>query len=113
MCQYIEFVADRLIEALGMSLVSDTGFAPVLPPIGRSHGPNPANAPGYSKIFHAHNPFDWMELISLQGKASELSAGLVRLRKAESSRGIRLLRVARLVVPKGGRVALGPAERGE
>lgn len=41
MCQYIEFVADRLLNALG-----------------------------YSKIYHAQNPFDFMELISLQGKTN-------------------------------------------
>ncbi|ORX36346.1 ribonucleotide reductase [Kockovaella imperatae] len=41
MCQYIEFVADRLVVALG-----------------------------YSKIYGALNPFEWMELISLQGKAN-------------------------------------------
>ena len=39
MSQYIEFCADRLLVALGAS-----------------------------KIFNATNPFDWMELISLQGK---------------------------------------------
>merc|ERR1719240_1787056 len=41
MTQYIEFVADRLLAALG-----------------------------HSKIFGATNPFDWMELISLQGKTN-------------------------------------------
>jgi ribonucleoside-diphosphate reductase beta chain len=41
MCQYIEFVADRLLLALG-----------------------------YSKIWNAVNPFDFMELISLQGKTN-------------------------------------------
>jgi ribonucleoside-diphosphate reductase subunit M2 len=41
MAQYIEFVADRLVVALGCP-----------------------------KIYDASNPFDWMELISLQGKAS-------------------------------------------
>ncbi|MBI3252885.1 MAG: ribonucleotide-diphosphate reductase subunit beta [Candidatus Omnitrophica bacterium] len=41
MCQYIEFVADRLLVALG-----------------------------YSKKYHAINPFDFMELISLQGKTN-------------------------------------------
>ncbi|CAE7305580.1 RNR2B [Symbiodinium natans] len=41
MTQYIEFVADRLLTALG-----------------------------HSKIFGASNPFDWMELISLQGKTN-------------------------------------------
>ncbi|MBI4432740.1 MAG: ribonucleotide-diphosphate reductase subunit beta [Candidatus Omnitrophica bacterium] len=41
MCQYIEFVADRLIVALG-----------------------------YPKKYNATNPFDFMELISLQGKTN-------------------------------------------
>ena len=41
MTQYIEFVADRWIGELG-----------------------------YPKIFHASNPFDFMELISLQGKTN-------------------------------------------
>ena len=41
MCQYIEFVADRLIRALG-----------------------------YPKLYNATNPFDFMELISLQGKTN-------------------------------------------
>jgi ribonucleoside-diphosphate reductase beta chain len=41
MCQYIEFVADRLLVALG-----------------------------YSKKYRAANPFDFMELISLQGKTN-------------------------------------------
>merc|ERR1712060_609611 len=41
MTKYIEFVADRLLTALG-----------------------------HSKIFGASNPFDWMELISLQGKTN-------------------------------------------
>ncbi|MEX1189275.1 MAG: ribonucleoside-diphosphate reductase small subunit [Bacteroidia bacterium] len=41
MCQYIEFVSDRLLVTLG-----------------------------YSKIYNATNPFDFMEMISLQGKAN-------------------------------------------
>jgi ribonucleotide reductase beta subunit family protein with ferritin-like domain len=41
MSQYIEFVADRLIDALG-----------------------------YKKIFNTTNPFEWMEMISLQGKTN-------------------------------------------
>ncbi|KAI3867535.1 hypothetical protein MKX03_031762 [Papaver bracteatum] len=41
MSQYIEFVADRLLQALG-----------------------------YSKLYNVSNPFDWMELISLQGKTN-------------------------------------------
>merc|ERR1712004_782436 len=41
MMKYIEFVADRLLTALG-----------------------------HSKLFGASNPFDWMELISLQGKTN-------------------------------------------
>jgi len=41
MMRYIEFVADRLLSALG-----------------------------HPKLFNATNPFDWMELISLQGKTN-------------------------------------------
>jgi ribonucleotide reductase beta subunit family protein with ferritin-like domain len=41
MSQYIEFVADRLIYALG-----------------------------YKKLYNATNPFEWMEMISLQGKTN-------------------------------------------
>lgn len=41
MSQYIEFVSDRLLLALG-----------------------------HSKLYNATNPFDWMELISLQGKTN-------------------------------------------
>jgi len=41
MCKYIEFVADRLIVALG-----------------------------YRKFFNQDNPFEFMELISLQGKTN-------------------------------------------
>ena len=41
MCTYIEFVADRLLEALG-----------------------------YRKLYHSRNPFDFMEMISMQGKTN-------------------------------------------
>ncbi len=41
MCQYIEFVADRLLETLGNE-----------------------------KIYNVENPFPWMDLISLQGKTN-------------------------------------------
>jgi ribonucleotide reductase beta subunit family protein with ferritin-like domain len=41
MTTYIEFVADRLLVALGVP-----------------------------KLFNAANPFDWMDLISLQGKTN-------------------------------------------
>lgn len=41
MCQYIEFCADRLLESLGVS-----------------------------KYWKSTNPFDWMEMISLQGKTN-------------------------------------------
>ncbi|KAI8646809.1 ribonucleoside-diphosphate reductase small chain [Parasitella parasitica] len=41
MCQYIEFVADRLMVALG-----------------------------FDKIYNASNPFDFMDMISLQGKTN-------------------------------------------
>lgn len=41
MSQYIEFVADRLLDALG-----------------------------YKKVYNTVNPFEWMEMISLQGKTN-------------------------------------------
>jgi ribonucleoside-diphosphate reductase beta chain len=41
MCQYIEFVADRLLVSLGLS-----------------------------KVYNAENPFQWMELISINGKTN-------------------------------------------
>jgi ribonucleoside-diphosphate reductase beta chain len=41
MCQYIEFVADRLLAALGNK-----------------------------KVFNVENPFPWMDMISLQGKTN-------------------------------------------
>jgi len=41
MCQYIEFVADRLLVALGNE-----------------------------RLYNVDNPFPWMELISLQGKTN-------------------------------------------
>jgi ribonucleotide reductase beta subunit family protein with ferritin-like domain len=41
MREYIEFVADRLCTDMG-----------------------------YDKIYNARNPFEWMELISLQGKTN-------------------------------------------
>ncbi len=41
MCQYIEFVADRLLVSLGCS-----------------------------KVYNATNPFPWMEMISLEGKTN-------------------------------------------
>jgi len=41
MCKYIEFVADRLLQQLG-----------------------------YNKLYNSSNPFDFMEMISLEGKVS-------------------------------------------
>jgi ribonucleotide reductase beta subunit family protein with ferritin-like domain len=41
MIQYIEFVADRLLTALG-----------------------------YEKLYRRKNPFEWMDLINLQGKTN-------------------------------------------
>ena len=53
MCQYIEFVADRLIVALG-----------------------------HPKLFKAGNPFDFMELISLQGKTNFFEKRVAEYQKA-------------------------------
>jgi len=52
MAEYIEFVADRLLHALG-----------------------------HPKIYKATNPFPWMEMISLQGKTNFLKEGLVIMLK--------------------------------
>ncbi len=53
MCQYIEFVADRLLVALGCP-----------------------------KTFNAVNPFDFMELISLQGKTNFFEKRVAEYQKA-------------------------------
>ncbi len=53
MCQYIEFVADRLLTALG-----------------------------YHRLYNATNPFDFMELISLQGKTNFFEKRVAEYQKA-------------------------------
>lgn len=53
MSQYIEFVSDRLLVALG-----------------------------YEKLYNATNPFEWMELISLQGKTNFFEKRVGDYRKA-------------------------------
>ncbi|MCB9255691.1 MAG: ribonucleotide-diphosphate reductase subunit beta [Chitinophagales bacterium] len=53
MCEYIEFVADRLLVSLG-----------------------------YSKIYNAKNPFPWMEMISLQGKTNFFEKRVAEYQKA-------------------------------
>jgi ribonucleoside-diphosphate reductase beta chain len=53
MVQYIEFVADRLLVAMD-----------------------------YPKLFNASNPFDWMEMISLQGKTNFFEKRVGEYRKA-------------------------------
>ena len=53
MCQYIEFVADRLLVALGCK-----------------------------KEYNATNPFDFMEMISLQGKTNFFEKRVAEYRKA-------------------------------
>jgi len=69
MTKYIEFVADRLLTALG-----------------------------HPKIFDSANPFDWMELISLQGKTNFFEkrvgeyqkAGVMAAAGGESTHGFSL-----------------------
>merc|ERR1719210_2548067 len=69
MTRYIEFVADRLLVALG-----------------------------HPKLFEASNPFDWMELISLQGKTNFFEkrvgeyqkAGVMAAAGGESTHGFSL-----------------------
>ena len=53
MCQYIEFCADRLLIALG-----------------------------YHRLYNATNPFDFMELISLQGKTNFFEKRVAEYQKA-------------------------------
>jgi ribonucleotide reductase beta subunit family protein with ferritin-like domain len=53
MCQYIEFVADRLLVALGQP-----------------------------KVYNAVNPFDFMETISLQGKTNFFEKRVAEYQKA-------------------------------
>lgn len=53
MCQYIEFVADRLLVALGCA-----------------------------KVYNATNPFDFMEMISLQGKTNFFEKRVAEYQKA-------------------------------
>ncbi|MEZ4704308.1 MAG: ribonucleotide-diphosphate reductase subunit beta [Bdellovibrionota bacterium] len=53
MTQYIEFVSDRLLRELG-----------------------------YPSIYHSENPFDWMELISLQGKTNFFEKRVSEYQKA-------------------------------
>ncbi|THV08664.1 hypothetical protein K435DRAFT_825085 [Dendrothele bispora CBS 962.96] len=53
MCQYIDFVADRLLVALGVE-----------------------------KYYNATNPFDFMEMISLQGKANFFEKRVAEYKKA-------------------------------
>lgn len=62
MIQYVQFVADRLVVSLG-----------------------------YDKMFHAANPFDWMELISLSGKTNFFEKRVAEYQKAgvmESAQGV-------------------------
>lgn len=53
MKEYIEFVADRLLVALG-----------------------------YGKVYHANNPFPWMEMISMQGKTNFFEKRVAEYQKA-------------------------------
>jgi ribonucleotide reductase beta subunit family protein with ferritin-like domain len=53
MKEYIRFVADRLMRSLG-----------------------------YSNIWDAKNPFDWMELISMQGKTNFFEKRVSEYQKA-------------------------------
>lgn len=59
MSQYIDFVADRLLVALG-----------------------------YSKVYNVQNPFDWMELISLQGKTNFFEKRVGEYQKASVMSGL-------------------------
>lgn len=58
MCEYIEFVADRLLISLG-----------------------------YTKHYDAKNPFPWMEMISLQGKTNFFEKRVAEYQKAGVATG--------------------------
>ena len=61
MLQYVKFVSDHLLVTLG-----------------------------YRKLFHAKNPFDWMDLISLEGKTNFFEKRVGEYQKSnvmESTRG--------------------------
>ena len=58
MCQYIEYIADRLFDSLG--------FNP------NDHG----------QLFGSENPFDWMEMISMQGKTNFFERKVSEYQKA-------------------------------
>ena len=53
MCEYIEFVADRLVVQLG-----------------------------YEKIYNSQNPFEFMEMISLEGKTNFFEKRVMEYSKA-------------------------------
>lgn len=53
MCQYVEFVADRLLSELGYEKVCLF-----------------CSLPSFFQYYHAENPFDFMENISLEGKTN-------------------------------------------
>ena len=53
MCQYIQFVADRLLLSLGVS-----------------------------KYYNVTNPFDWMDIISMQGKTNFFEKRVSEYQKA-------------------------------
>merc|ERR1712113_206948 len=59
MTRYIEFVADRLLTSLG-----------------------------HTKLYNASNPFDWMELISLQGKTNFFEKRVGEYQKAGVMTGV-------------------------
>eukprot|EP00488_Nonionellina_sp_1-RS-2012_P004164 TRINITY_DN92_c0_g1_i2.p1 TRINITY_DN92_c0_g1~~TRINITY_DN92_c0_g1_i2.p1 ORF type:complete len:129 (-),score=33.89 TRINITY_DN92_c0_g1_i2:164-550(-) len=59
MAQYIQFVADRLCHALG-----------------------------HKKIYNTQNPFDWMEMISLQGKTNFFERRVGEYAKARIMSGL-------------------------
>jgi ribonucleoside-diphosphate reductase subunit M2 len=61
MSQYIEFVADRLLYALG-----------------------------YPKMYNTSNPFDWMELISLEGKTNIFERRVAEYQKAGVAMSVKL-----------------------
>eukprot|EP01135_Chromosphaera_perkinsii_P011380 Nk52_evm25s2391 gene=Nk52_evmTU25s2391 len=69
MCQYIEFIADRLFISLGF---------------GSNIGENNLQSMNNddSLLYDAENPFEWMDLISLQGKTNFFEKKVSEYRRA-------------------------------
>ena len=91
MTQYIEFVADRLLTALGYQRLGQ--FSMVFTCVQAEINGNRWSSVRFTgsvgdlrKIFNSENPFDWMELISLQGKTNFFEKRVGEYQKLDRSK---------------------------